>query len=361
MDWVKFDAQVARDGSIDPVDKALYAALCSFVPVDGRTTSDAPDGEDVPTREVLAACIGRSVDTVDRSTKRLEKIGLIRVLRRRDPANPKVHLPSVYKLRDHEWWDERAARRAQARREAAERSAQAEDAGHEGGRTGAARGGRMDAARGSSTDAARGGRTGAAHSFVRGGSKTPPSSPPSHTGSASAGAGQGEGEGSPEGTASPPAGAGSAVPSPRAAADDGRAAGAVDGQALEGARRLLERLPAPVTPGARTVRDLAPAVAAALAAGWTPETLTARLTADLPATVHSERALLTHRLEDLPPAPPAASPVSAPRPARCEDSRHRHDHPEMDRFLYDGDTPIGLCPTCGTKPTTVSASEGHSR
>ena len=196
--------------------------------------------------------------------------------------------------------------------------------------------------------------------------------PPSHTGSASAGAGaenaptaRGEGEGSPEGTESPLAGPGGAVPSPRAAADDA-AAGPVDGQApederLTAARLLLEGLPAPVTPGARTVRDLAPVVAAALAAGWTRETLTARLTADLPATVHSERALLTHRLEDLPPAPPAAPPVSAPRPARCEDSRHRHDHPEMDRFLYDGDTPIGLCPTCGTKPTTVSASEGHSR
>ena len=176
----------------------------------------------------------------------------------------------------------------------------------------------------------------------------PPSSPPSHTGPASAGAGaenapaaRGEGEGSPEGTASPPAGPGGAVPSPRAAADD-------HGQALEderlgAARRLLERLPAPVTPGARTVRDLTPVVAAALAAGWTPETLTARLTADLPATVHSERALLAHRLEDLPPAPPAASegPVYGPR---CDDARHDPRAPESDRFLYgDDDTVIGMC------------------
>src|SRR5690606_41389534 len=132
-----------------------------------------------------------------RSPNRLDTRGLSRCLRRRDPATPKVHLPSVYKLRDHEWWDERAARRAQARREAAERSAQAEDAGHAGGRTGAARGGRMDAARGSSTDAARGGRTGAAHSFVGGGSRSPPSSPPSPTGSASGGGGQAEGGGTP--------------------------------------------------------------------------------------------------------------------------------------------------------------------
>ncbi|MCU1617410.1 MAG: helix-turn-helix protein, partial [Frankiales bacterium] len=27
LDWVKFDAELARDGSVEPVDKALYAAL----------------------------------------------------------------------------------------------------------------------------------------------------------------------------------------------------------------------------------------------------------------------------------------------------------------------------------------------
>lgn len=166
--------------------------------------------------------------------------------------------------------------------------------------------------------------------------------PPSHTGPASAGAGaleapaaRGEGEGSPEGTASPPAGPGGAVPSPRAAADD-------HGQALEderlgAARRLLEGLPAPVTPGARTVRDLAPVVAAALAAGWTRETLTARLTADLPATVRSVRALLTHRLDDLPPPPLAEEPRPA-LPPHCGDARCRGGWLEDETGL-----PVGRC------------------
>jgi DNA-binding MarR family transcriptional regulator len=154
VDWVKFDADLARDGSVDPVDKALYAALASFADQGDRVTSDE---DDIPTRARLAECIGRSVDTVDRATKRLEAIGLVRVERRRDPSNPKRHLPSVYELADAEWWDERAARRAEARRAArsARESARVEAREARGG-------GRMDAARGSRTGAARGGRMDAA-------------------------------------------------------------------------------------------------------------------------------------------------------------------------------------------------------
>ncbi|GLZ09605.1 hypothetical protein Acsp03_70710 [Actinomadura sp. NBRC 104412] len=156
LDWVKFDAHVARDGSIDPVDKALYAALSSFADPQDRATD--PDGCDAPTRAVLAACIGRSVDTVDRATKRLEQRGLIRVERRVDPDRPKCHLPSVYELCDHEMWDERAAARTKARKAA--RKAKATSAPPEAsnaatpGRTDAATPGRTGAATPSRTDAA---------------------------------------------------------------------------------------------------------------------------------------------------------------------------------------------------------------
>ena len=177
----------------------------------------------------------------------------------------------------------------------------------------------------------------------------PPSSPPSHTGPASAGAGaenapaaRGEGEGSPEETRSAPAGS---VPSPRAAADrdEGQAADRDEGQAadrderLAAARQLLEALPTPIRPGGRTVRALAPAVAAALAAGWTPETLTARMTADLPATVRSARALLTHRLDDLPPPPLAEEPRPA-LPPHCGNDRCRGGWLEDETGL-----PMGRC------------------
>lgn len=121
LDWVKFDAQLARNGDVDPVDKALYAALASFVDQGSREATDDADSDNIPTRKRLAACIGRSVKTVDRSTARLEELGLLDVERRRDPDNPKSNLPSVYRLLDGEVWDERAAERVEKRR--AERAA----------------------------------------------------------------------------------------------------------------------------------------------------------------------------------------------------------------------------------------------
>ncbi|MFB7032273.1 MULTISPECIES: helix-turn-helix domain-containing protein [unclassified Streptomyces] len=153
LDWVKFDAALARDGSVPPVEKALYAALASFADQGDRETPAGWDWEeDVPTRAVLARCIGKSKDTVDRATKGLEARGLLDVERRQDPDNPRLNIPSVYRLLDQERWDDRAAERA-ARRRAARQG---------GGRMDAARGGRMDAARGGRMDAARGGRMDAA-------------------------------------------------------------------------------------------------------------------------------------------------------------------------------------------------------
>lgn len=97
LDWVKFDFELARDGSIDPTDKALYAAIASFVDIEtGRTSNDS--SEDVPTRRRLAECIGKSVFTVDRSVKSLEQRCLLKVHRRTHPDNPKVFLPSEYDL-----------------------------------------------------------------------------------------------------------------------------------------------------------------------------------------------------------------------------------------------------------------------
>ncbi|MFE6126758.1 hypothetical protein ACFQ6Q_00575 [Streptomyces sp. NPDC056437] len=154
MDWVKFDADLARDGSVEPTDKALYAAIASFVDADTRESPDTVDVDlnviplDVPTRKRLAACIGKSLDTVDRATKRLEDRGLLKVHRQADPSNPRLSIPSEYELLDHELWDQKAADRAAAR--AARRSSTGEGGGRMGAATpsrmGAAGGGRMGAA-----------------------------------------------------------------------------------------------------------------------------------------------------------------------------------------------------------------------
>ncbi len=158
MDWIKFDSELSRDGSVDPVDKALYAAIASYADTETRETPEVDPGalpEDVPTRKRLAECIGRSVDTVDRATKRLEERGILRVHRQADATNPKRMLPSEYELLDHELWDQRAAERA-ARRAARHGQSADQDvpSHHGGGRTSAATPGRMDAATPGRTGAA---------------------------------------------------------------------------------------------------------------------------------------------------------------------------------------------------------------
>lgn len=159
LDWVKFDFELSRDGSVDPTDKALYAAIASFVDIETRESPEAIDvdlnviPEDVPTRKRLAQCIGRSVDTVDRSTKRLEERRLLKVHRLADPDNPKLNLPSEYELLDHVLWDERAAARA-VRRAARRQAAEGVPPGEGGGRTDAATPGRAHAATPGRTGAA---------------------------------------------------------------------------------------------------------------------------------------------------------------------------------------------------------------
>ncbi|MFE7862074.1 hypothetical protein, partial [Streptomyces bacillaris] len=157
VDWVKFDAELSRDGSVDTVDKALYAAISSFV---DSETRESPGTEDidpnspppwVPTRKRLAECIGKSVDTVDRASKRLEERRLLKVHRRPDPDNPRRMLPSEYELLDHYMWDERAAERALRR---AARKPEEQGSTEGGSRTGAATPGRMDAATPGRTGAA---------------------------------------------------------------------------------------------------------------------------------------------------------------------------------------------------------------
>ncbi|MFB8182588.1 hypothetical protein ACFC8N_42695 [Streptomyces sp. NPDC055966] len=169
---MKFDFDLARDGSVDPTDKALYAAIASFVDMDTRESPEVVDVDlngiprDVPTRKRLATCIGRSLDTVDRATKRLEERGLLLVHRQEDPDNPKLSLPSEYELLDHHLWDQRAAERAAAR-------------AARGGGSAAQGGGRMDAATPGRVSAATPGRMGAAVKDEReveeenGGEKTP--------------------------------------------------------------------------------------------------------------------------------------------------------------------------------------------
>lgn len=324
LDWVKFDAELARDGSVDPVDKALYAALATFVDADYRDSDPDPNGVDVPTRAVLARCIGRSVDTVDRSIKRLEARGLLRVERRRDPDNPRRWIPSVYELLDHERWDERAAERARARAEAR------------------ARGSRMDAARGS--------RTGAAVKEEKEEKReeTSSSSPPTGAHESHQHPQEEEEEVNPRNDQPV-----SATPNPADPTDltDSEPEHTVEAAAL------VAELPSiaaaagqPIGRGLRVDETdrLAALVVAALARGWTVDRLRPVLADDL-RTAQSPVATWHHRLanlgDPLPADETAAAPASPPKCDQCNPFRYLEDNEGL---------PLGPCPTC--HPSLVGRS-----
>ncbi|MGW5818068.1 hypothetical protein [Streptomyces noursei] len=352
LDWIKFDAELARDGSVDPVDKALYAALATFVDKGARTSDDDPDGDDVPTRKVLAACIGRSLDVVDRSTARLEKQGLIQVERRRDPDNPRLHLPSVYRLLDHLRWDARAAERhAKRQMEGGRIFAATPDDGdddgeaeviREGGRKNAARGGRKNAA--TRTDAARGGRTDAA---------VPSSSSEGRRQNAGAGARQAdpspvaeavtkddEEQNQEHKTPSDPPGAASqdtADPDPDPDHDT------ADEESSE-ARTFVAALPGMDRKGPRDHVALYPLVDAALAAGWTEKALAAHLVREVtPSRCRNVAAVYGTQLDNL-PVPPAPAATPAARAGFCP------THPHI--WIGDG----SACASCTPRPTRTNAS-----
>lgn len=331
VDWVKFDACLARDGSVDPVDKALYAALASFVdPVERDQEDTDPDGFDVPTRKRLAECIGRSVDTVDRATKRLEARGLLEVERRRDPDNPRRHIPSLYRLLDVELWDDRAAARAERRR--AEREARRSE--NRGGRTSAARGSRMDAARGS--------RTGAAVPYREGKKKENPPPTPSGT---------------------------------RASADT--PARQEEEEFVDNAKRLVSSAlrfwdSSHARPSAPTRRTLVARVAQELAAGADPDAALAELVRDLhPSQARSAVRVVMARTREPGWAQGGETParlMANVRPPWCGtcDEATRH----LVEVLADGRDQVIRCPYCHpvavaepptiTEPTeTPTATPAH--
>jgi hypothetical protein len=102
----------------------------------------------------------------------------------------------------------------------------------------------------------------------------------------------------------------------------------------------------PLTGGQR--RRLAPAVAAALSTGWTPDALAQFVGANT-AGVRSPAAVLAARLSPAElPAPPGGAPARPPWCGACD---------ERTRMLgvYDGNTP-SRCPSC--HPLTIDSTSG---
>lgn len=331
LDWVKFDAELSRDGSVDPVDKALYAALASFVDQGNREADDDPDSDEVPTRKRLAACIGRSVDTVDRATKRLEERGLLDVERRQDPDNPRRNIPSVYRLLDGERWDERAAERAAKRKaDRARRKADTTQPQAEGG-------GRMSAAR-----VAAPVRPGWPHecggsSSPKSQEEVPPSFPPSESSAELHERPGGEDENPPTETA------------------DSEALRRAESVVSDAVRRWPSQHRAP---GPKDRQRLAERVAAELAAGGDERTVLDELTRDLSDAGSAVRVLLGSRTKTpgwgVPADPrPTADRYepTGPRPAWCTrcDERTRL----VVAMTDDGGERMRRCSTCHPEASAV--------
>ncbi|MFD9685244.1 hypothetical protein ACFXPX_05085 [Kitasatospora sp. NPDC059146] len=123
LDYIEFDARLARDGSCPTTTKAAYMALATFCDIEEHITLTAEEvaawSSDVrqallPYRRTVAACLGRSVDTFDRAATDLVDRRFLLVEPQTAPGNPAVPDANVYRLTDKERWARQLLERAAA-------------------------------------------------------------------------------------------------------------------------------------------------------------------------------------------------------------------------------------------------------
>ncbi|WP_082972586.1 helix-turn-helix domain-containing protein [Mycobacterium sp. 1245852.3] len=123
------------------------------------------------------------------------------------------------------------------------------------------------------------------------------------------------------------------------------------------ALRVLHALPWNLDPG--DVKDLRSAVDDALAAGWTPDSLSVHLS-QRPDGVRYPARVLARRLAEL-PEPPTAIRPGVPWCGECEDAQSR----TINVTLSDGTEAAAFCPRCspqqGLKSQTTSTYPSEGR
>ncbi|MCZ4098014.1 hypothetical protein [Streptomyces sp. H39-C1] len=122
LDYVEFDARLARDGECKTVVKATYMALATFADTDEHTTmspatlaglSEEARRALLPYRSSIGARVGRSVDTVDKANRELVERGLLLIAPQGSASGERD--ANVYHLTDREQWARRVLERAQLR------------------------------------------------------------------------------------------------------------------------------------------------------------------------------------------------------------------------------------------------------
>jgi len=122
------------------------------------------------------------------------------------------------------------------------------------------------------------------------------------------------------------------------------------------ATRMLGALPDPWRVGRKDAEILIPAVEAALASGWTLQTLIPHI-AHKPGGVRSPARVLARRLADLPQAPPRSCPPTIAWCGGCEDERSRTITTDMP----DGTEAAAFCPRCSPQAQRKARDHLHAR
>jgi len=123
------------------------------------------------------------------------------------------------------------------------------------------------------------------------------------------------------------------------------------------ATRALAALPEPWRIDRTDAKILIPAIEAALASGWTLETLIPHI-AHNPGGVRSPARVLARRLADLPQAlPPRSCPPTIPWCGQCEDERSRTITIDMP----DGTEAAAFCPRCSPQAQRKARDHLHAR
>ncbi|MFE0462286.1 hypothetical protein ACFW1A_23840 [Kitasatospora sp. NPDC058965] len=121
LDYIEFDARLARDGSCPTTTKATYMALATFASIEDHLTLTAEavaawSSEArfalLPYRRTVAECIGRSVDTFDRAAADLVDRQFLLVQPQTAPGNPAVPDANLYRIVDRERWARQLLERA---------------------------------------------------------------------------------------------------------------------------------------------------------------------------------------------------------------------------------------------------------
>ena len=121
------------------------------------------------------------------------------------------------------------------------------------------------------------------------------------------------------------------------------------------ATRVLGALPDPWRVGRKDAEILIPAIEAALASGWTLQTLIPHI-AHKPGGVRSPARVLARRLADLPQAPPRSCPPTIAWCGGCEDERSRTITIDMP----DGTEAAAFCPRCSPQAQRKARDHLHA-